>query len=81
MAQAKERLHAPEGSDAKDHNEHQIEQVLCGGSFAPGLEHGNHSNDKQDYRYKSESFEHRSLPPTDRLIVRSNVGSVHDSVQ
>jgi len=49
---------------AKQQDESRAEHTITNSAFAPALEHGNHSNKKQNDRTCGENFQHESVPFT-----------------
>jgi hypothetical protein len=61
--QSKQCAHAPHGGNAKYGDESKVDQMLHSGSFAPGLEHGDDSDEKQDDGDRSQNFhQHKRIP-------------------
>jgi hypothetical protein len=47
VSQSKQLSHTPRGSDAEHRHERHADETPADGTFAPALEHGNHSNEEQ----------------------------------
>jgi hypothetical protein len=47
VSQPKQLSHTPRRGDAKYRHERHANEMLAGRTFAPALEHSNHSNEKQ----------------------------------